>query len=171
MSAPRECAPLHSLKGGAHSNKQLEIPFKHFFLHLYTFGFQVIVERNSDKKLFIVSFMYTIKVKEFILAGKILYLRFLKIFNERPSRKSAPFELAPPHELPKLNERPGRSFDQIRYTLFSRRFMILSHALVAVCLSSLLLHLHIKNFSCLRSGVDYSRFLGNYTAEELLKPF
>ena len=32
-----------------------------------------------------------------------------------PSRKSAPFELAPPHKLPKLNERPGRSFDQIRY--------------------------------------------------------
>ena len=28
---------------------------------------------------------------------------------------SASFELAPPHEVPKLNERPGRSLDQIRY--------------------------------------------------------
>ena len=39
---------------------------------------------------------------------------FRKIFNEHPSQKGASFELAPPHEVPKLNERPGRSFDQIR---------------------------------------------------------
>ena len=81
-----------------------EISFKTLFLYLYMLGFQVIFwEKHSDKKLFIISlfFIYTFQVKEFILAGKVLYPRFFKS------------ELAPPQEVPKLNERPGRSFDQI----------------------------------------------------------
>ena len=34
-----------------------------------------------------------------------------------PSRKSASFELALPHKVPKLNELAGRSFNQIRTQL------------------------------------------------------
>ena len=73
---------------------------------------KLLLKKIQIKKLFIVSFIYTIQVKEFILAGKLLYRRFSKIFNERPSGKSAHFELDPPHDLPKLNERPGRALMQ-----------------------------------------------------------
>ena len=50
----------------------------------------LLLTKNSGKKLFIVFlfvFFYTFQVKEFILVGKILYLRFRKIFNERPLLK------------------------------------------------------------------------------------
>ena len=73
-------------------------------------GFQVTDEENSDKNysLLLFYFIYTFQVKEFILDGKILYLRFA------PSQKSASFESAPPHELLKLTEHPRHSFDQVR---------------------------------------------------------
>ena len=37
-----------------------------------------MLKKVQIKKLFIVSFIYTIQVKEFILAGKLLFLSFLK---------------------------------------------------------------------------------------------
>ena len=74
--------------------------------------FKLLLKKNSDKKPFIVSFIYTIQVKELIVAGKLLYQCFFEKYL-----MSAPFELAPPHELPKLNEHPGCSFDQYDMSL------------------------------------------------------
>ena len=53
------------------------------------------------------------KIKMFVIIVPTFFEKYLMI---APSQKSASFELAPPHEVPKLNERPGRSFDQIQYT-------------------------------------------------------
>ena len=38
-----------------------------------------------------------------------------------------------------------------------------------ICMRTPIPHSH-QNLSCLRNGVDYSRFIGNDTSEELLTP-
>ena len=78
---------------------------------------------NSDKSIFAVILSVVTAVyfagtrKEFILAEKnIVSTFFEKYLMSVPSRKSTSFKLAPPHEVPKLNEHPGHSFDQVRYS-------------------------------------------------------
>ena len=61
---------------------------------------------------------------------------FERYLMSAPSRKSTSFELAPPHEVPNLNERPGRSFDQIRYIFIS------------IVFRSVLLSVNVRHPSC-----------------------
>ena len=87
------------------------------FSLIYILGFHVIVEKNSDTKLFLFLYLFYI-----YFSSKRVYSwrkNLVSTFSEKylmsaPSRKSASFELAPPHEVPKFNERPRRSFDQLR---------------------------------------------------------
>ena len=70
---------------------------KHFFLYLYMLGFQVLVEKFSDKKTVHYFFYTYFSIEEIILAGKnILSTFFEKYLVNAPSRKSALFELALP---------------------------------------------------------------------------
>ena len=59
--------------------------------------------------------LFQLKVLDENVNLEIFYLRFFRnIKMSAPSRKTASFELAPPYEVPKLNQRRGRSLGQIR---------------------------------------------------------
>ena len=59
-------------------------------------------------------------MKLFLLIKYYIHI-FEKYLMSAPSRKGTSFELAPPHEVPNLNERPGRSFDSdsIKYGMYA----------------------------------------------------
>ena len=83
--------------------------------------FKLLLKKNSDKKLFIISLflLYIISSKINYLCRKNIIPTFFETYLTSAScPKSASFELVLPHEVPKLNEHPGRSFDKIRYPVF-----------------------------------------------------
>ena len=73
--------------------------FKTLFFYLYMLGFQVILKKNSDKKLFIISFiyiyMYFSSKRVYSCQKNVVSTFFEKYLMSDPSRKSASFELAP----------------------------------------------------------------------------
>ena len=82
LPPPLEWAFLHSLKGGGHLNKQLEISIKTIFSFLYTLGFRVLVEEKFRWKTFYYCFFYIYySSKSLFFPEKYCIFVFWTIFN------------------------------------------------------------------------------------------